>query len=285
MRGRLIARWHAGALAGLVAFASCDVLDNPVEDVIEPIEQCALPVFEPLASDVQRILVEDFTAHQCGNCPPAAIKAAELAEEHPGQVIPLAIHAGQLAVTNTEYPTDWTCEEGDEYWDDLEFQVNPVGRVNRRDTEASILLLDQWDAAVDALLGVSPPAGMQLAVNFDGATQKACVHVHTTWFEPVAGPVRLAILVVESHLEGSQLWYGNDPEFVEGYEFEHMLRGSVTGAKGLVVTENPVAGDAHQQDYVLVWNAAWAPENCELVALLTEEDGSVLQAIAVPVLE
>ena len=55
MRGRLIARWHAGALAGLVAFASCDVLDNPVEDVIEPIEQCALPVFEPLASDVQRI--------------------------------------------------------------------------------------------------------------------------------------------------------------------------------------------------------------------------------------
>jgi hypothetical protein len=64
-----------------------------------------------------------------------------------------------------------------------------------------------------------------------------------------------------------------------------MLRGSVTGAKGLVVTENPVAGDAHQQDYVLVWNAAWAPENCELVALLTEEDGSVLQAIAMPVLE
>ena len=71
------------------------------------------PAFEPLESDIQRILVEDFTAHQCGNCPPAAVKAAELLAEHPDHIVPLAIHAGELASTNVDYPIDWTCDEGE----------------------------------------------------------------------------------------------------------------------------------------------------------------------------
>ena len=59
------------------------------------------------------------------------------------------------------------------------------------------------------------------------------VHVHTTWFEDLEGQARLALLVSENHLFGPQLYYGNDPEYVADYEFEHLLRGSLTGAKGL----------------------------------------------------
>ena len=50
-------------------------------------------------------------------------------------VIPLGIHAGDLANTNDNYPTDWTCEESVVFWNDLAFQVNPVGRVNGRPTK------------------------------------------------------------------------------------------------------------------------------------------------------
>ena len=98
--------WTFAACVALVA--SCDVIDDPVLDIIQPCDSDNGPVFEPLGSDIQKVLLEDFTAHQCGNCPPAAELAHDLAVEHPGVVIPLGIHAGDLANTNDNYPTDWT---------------------------------------------------------------------------------------------------------------------------------------------------------------------------------
>jgi len=285
MRVRAWAAW--GVAVAMWGLTSCDVYDDPVIGVIAPCDESEAPEFEALTSDIQRILVEDFTAHQCGNCPPAAVKAAGYAAEHPGQVVPLAVHAGELASTNADYPTDWTCDESDVFWDDLEFQVNPVGRVNRLENETSILLLDQWDAAVEALLNASPDAGLQMVVEYDEALGKLGIHVHTTWFEAVEGPVRLALLVSENHLVGPQLYYNNPAgsEYVEDYEHEHMLRGSVTGAKGLVVAENPVAGETLQQCYAFTWNANWDASNSDLVAVLTRANGSVIQTLSVPVTE
>ncbi|MDA0729628.1 MAG: Omp28-related outer membrane protein [Bacteroidetes bacterium] len=274
------------ALAGaVIGMGSCDKLENPVIDILPPCDATTPPEFSVLTSDIQRVLVEDFTAHQCGNCPPAAVKASELAAAHPGQVIPLAIHAGELASTNNEYPTDWTCPEGDVFWDDLEFQVNPVGRVNRLETETSILLLDQWEAKVDALLGVSPVAGLQMVIDHDASSGNTGIHVHTTWFADHEGVVRLSLLVSESHLLGPQLWYGNSPEYVEEYEFEHMLRGSVTGAKGLVVAESPLAGETQQECYAFAWNNAWDAAHCDLLAVLTSDNGSVIQVLSMAVTE
>ena len=280
--------WAASSLF-LLGLSACDKFDDPVIGIIEPCDATEVPEFEPLTSDIQRILVEDFTAHQCGNCPPAAIKAAAFASSYPDQIVPLAIHAGELASTNAEYPTDWTCEESDLYWNDLEFQVNPVGRINRLDTENSILLLDQWDAAVDALLGNNASAGLQMVVEYNQETGKTGIHVHVTWFAAMNGPVRLALLVAENHLVGPQLWYSTvdppGPGFVEEYEHEHMLRGSVTGAKGLVVAENPAAGDTQQECYAFAWNNAWDAANCDLVAVLTGSDGHVIQTLSVPISE
>lgn len=281
--------WVAASAIVLMALGSCDTLDNPVVGIIAPCDDSEVPEFTALETDIQRILVEDFTAHQCGNCPPAAVKAAALLAAHPDQIVPLAIHAGELASTNEEYPTDWTCDESDIYWDDLEFQVNPVGRINRLETETSILLLDQWDAAVDALLDVMPKAGLQMVVSHDESSGNTGIHVHVTWFEALEGPARLALLVSENHLVGSQLWYTTvdppGPGYMEEYEHEHMLRGSVTGAKGLVVAENPAAGDTQQQCYAFTWNADWDASHSDLIAVLTAANGSVIQTLSVPVAE
>ena len=63
----------------LFGLNSCDKLDDPVIDVI-PVQNPNLvtPEFDPLETDMQRVLVEDFTAHQCGNCPPAAVSYTHL---------------------------------------------------------------------------------------------------------------------------------------------------------------------------------------------------------------
>ena len=52
----------------------------------------------------------------------------------------------------------------------------------------------------------------------------------------------------------AQLDYQNDPEVIENFQHNHMLRGSLSGADGLVVATDPAAGSTLQLDYTLVWS-------------------------------
>ena len=61
-------------LAFVLGLVSCDRIDDPVEGIIETIDETYdIPALEPLDTDVQRVLIEDFTGHQCGNCPNACL--------------------------------------------------------------------------------------------------------------------------------------------------------------------------------------------------------------------
>ncbi len=274
-------------LALVLGLASCDRIDDPVEGILETIDETYdIPVLEPLDSDIQRILIEDFTGHQCGNCPNANLVLNALKDANPEAIIPMAIHAGSLALTSEEYPTDWTSGEGNEYWNDLDIPVNPIGRVNRSDNEGTSLLPDQWEEALAPMLDATPVVGMQMVLDGAFDASKLFVHVHTTWFADFDGEAKLAVLILENDLVGPQLWYGNSPEYVVEYLHAHVLRGSITGAKGEVAATNPSQGDAAQFDYALTWNNEWSKTNAEVVAVLTDvATGRVLQTISQDVTE
>lgn len=125
-----------------------------------------------------------------------------------------------------------------------------------------------------------------MTVDGDFDPTKLFVHVHATWLADFEGEAKLAVLILENDLVGPQLWYGNSPEYVEEYVHAHVLRGSITGAKGEVAATNPGAGDAAQFDYALTWNDNWIKANAEVVAVLTDvATGRVLQAISQDVFE
>ena len=160
-----------GVIALGAAFLhSCDKLDNPVIEVVQTIDttDVEVPEFSPLTSAVPRVLVEDFTAHQCGNCPPAGLELVSLMDAHPDSIVPLAIHAGNLAVTNADFPIDWTCEEGDEFWGNVTLQLNPIGRVNRVNTAfGQEILPNFWADEVADQLTRTPNAGIQMVIDAD----------------------------------------------------------------------------------------------------------------------
>ena len=88
-------------LIALATFQGCDVIDDPIIPLtIGYRGEAEPPSFDPLTDGPQHVLLEDFTAHQCGNCPPAGALAAQLAEDNAGRVHPLAIHAGSLAAVS-----------------------------------------------------------------------------------------------------------------------------------------------------------------------------------------
>ena len=221
---------------GAVFLHSCDKLENPVIEVIQTLDTTAIevPEFTPITSAVPRVLVEDFTAHQCGNCPPAGLELSSLMDAHPDSIVPLAIHAGNLAVTNADFPIDWTWEEGDEFWGSLMLQLNPIGRVNRMNTEFGAEILPNfWADEVVAQLTRTPSAGIQMVLDADEVAGDLVVHAHVTWLSDVAGQPKLALLIAENHVV-CQLWYASadppGPGLVEDYDHKR-ARGSVTGIR------------------------------------------------------
>jgi hypothetical protein len=194
-----------------------------------------------------------------------------------------AIHAGNLALTDDDhFDTDWTTEEGDVFWSQLDFQANPLGRVNRAGGPGNFFAPAQWEAEVDAALAA--PARVHLALQSDyvAAAGHLNVHVHGQFFDNVAGPLNLAVLVLESDLVDYQLDYSSTPEVVPDYVFKHVLRGSLNGALGTgfgTASDGASTGDKALISFTYNWNEAWVLENSTLLAVLTGPDGTVLNVV------
>lgn len=266
----------------LLSLGGCDVIEDPVvpartgyrEDLYGP-----PPEFPSVTTPVQHVLLEDFTAHLCGNCPDAARLADELAASRPELAV-CAIHAGNLALTDDDhFDTDWTTEEGDVFWSQLDFQANPLGRVNRRGGPGNFYAPAQWEAEVDAVLAEEALVHLALKSDYVASAGHLNVHVHGQFFAETPGPLNLAVLILESDLVDYQLDYSSSPEVVPDYVFKHVLRGSLSGALGTgfgAASDGGSAGDTARVSFTYDWNDAWVLENCTLVAVLTRADGTVV---------
>ncbi|MCH2198303.1 MAG: Omp28-related outer membrane protein [Flavobacteriales bacterium] len=262
------------AIASLLV-ASCDQIDDPVVPVTTNYRADLYgdaPTFGAAPTTGVNVFIEDFTAHQCGNCPNAAVIADEIYEDHPDRVVLLAIHAGNLAVTNAEdpYSTDWVTDEGQFFWDQLDFQANPLGRINRSGGPGNFFSPPQWEDQVGSYLSNDAAVNLQMSANYVAENNHLNLHVNGQWASDYENPTNLIILFSESELYDWQLWYGNEPESVPDYHFKHTLRGSVTGPTGLSFSSGSNSGDEDQNDYTFEWNMDWIMENCEAIALVVD---------------
>ena len=272
------------ALIVLTLFSACDKIDNPVIEI--PIYREDLygpaPIFSIDATPVQRVLLEDFTGHECGNCPKAHIAAKNILASDSARVAVVAIHAGSLAAPfPPAYPDDFRTAEGTYY---LLTQVGsdqmPKGRINRQPNAKIVTNFPDWSNQVAAALQATPKANMQLKTDFQNAAGQLNIHVFSHWLESFSGQARLVVLITENDIIGSQLTYIPTPPVTDtAYHHEHVLRGSATGATGLVAFSNPSAGVSKTESYTIDWNPAWDPQHCEVIAFLTNDiDGEVINA-------
>lgn len=274
----------------LTFIAGCNIIDDPVinygsyrQDLYGP-----APVFSPLSEPHRKVLLEDFTGHDCGNCPNGHAVATTLLDQYGEDLAVVAIHAGSLAAPfPPDYPADWTTEEGEYYLlTQVGSDVMPKGRINRNPGASTIFSPSGWTNKVTEAFATDPEVNLQLDVTYVPDNQHLNVHVNSEWLQDLSGEYRLVILITESGIVAPQLWYGNDPEYVEEYDHEHMLRASVSGSTGLAVASNPQSGQINTTSYTYNWNSTWVPENCEVVAFITEgENGRILNVEKAYVIE
>jgi Outer membrane protein Omp28 len=267
-------------LASLMLLPSCDIIELPDTASLAFREDLyGTPAQPPAISDmIQRVLLEDFTGHQCGNCPEAHIVAAEILDAHPEHIALVAIHAGSLAGVFGPYTSDWTTPEGEFYlFSQIGSDQLPTGRINRVGGANSSSNFAQWQTQVTEQLAEIPQADLAISTELEIENNHINVHIRTKYGVARTGNIKLTLMFAEGPIIAPQLNYDADPELITDYEHKHMLRGTGTGATGLVVASNPTTNQEDVIHYTLPWSPTWDPQNFELIGFLTDgESGEVI---------
>jgi thiol-disulfide isomerase/thioredoxin len=266
----------------------CDVIEgDPREDFVSP---------PPDTTTTRNVLLEDFTAQLCGNCPPAAEEAKRLEQLYGSdRLVVVAFHIGSLAVpAMPKYPRDFRSQTGNDI-DNL-FKINavgiPQGMVNRVERNGRrVFTRGQWAAAVQDQFRRKPVVEIEAAATYDSTTRQIVINADVLYKQRGAADYRIAAMLVENNIIGYQKDYRRSPSDVENSRFDHLLRTSLTNTWGDALSEYEVPANQRIQRvirYTVPADVDWEVANCDIVVYVHRHNSTreVLQVIKIkPVLQ
>ncbi len=235
---------------------------------------------------VQKVLLEDYTGHDCVNCPTAAEEAHNLQNIYGDQMIMIAVHAGWFARPIPEEPAlseYYGCEAGEAWYNYFQAFANPIGMVNRVQTSPGNHLVEwgEWGSEIAALVENAPEAKISIENSFNTDTKKLETKVTTQFLAAQNDPFSLIVCITQDSIIGGQK--NNDPNvgetpLIEHYVFMHMLRASLNGDWGETLTDAIEVGTDYEKTYSVTFPDEWIPEHCHVVAFVyNEADKTILQ--------
>ncbi len=270
-------------VAVVMFFAGCDKIDPPYTTEVDHDHN------GENGEVVSRVLLEEFTGHQCPNCPEASKAAKDLKALYGDQLVILTIHAGWFANTDDDlFSYDFTTPVGSALADHFNVQQFPIGLVNRTRFGGSLLLSHSaWAEAIPQLTDQPPGFDIHIDSAYDPDENTLKVDVNVYVLESSDCNYRLSVFLTESGIVKPQKT--NDPDYpsgvIEDYEHNYVLRASFNDVWGEILNDASISpGMSFQKTYSLNWDNEWIPENSKIVAFvhhaLTEE---VMQVTASPV--
>lgn len=223
------------------------------------------PTFSANTNTDRNVLIEDFTGHQCVNCPFSTNLMEDLIATNPARIYGLGIHAGPTGltgfqVTSSAYPTVLYCDAGLEigkhFGQDIpgsSFLGNPAFCVNRAKannqftSNAGATMTNKTNTCLASTLKIN----IQAVTNYFPSTRGLFLHTEVDKIDAsLTSELALAICVVEDSLLAPQLVPGNldpdgspgDPNTPDGraeaYVHRDILRGFLDGRTfGRVLTD------------------------------------------------
>lgn len=226
---------------------------------------------------VQKILLEEFTGHQCPNCPEGSAIAQELKDFYGDRLVIMSIHAGWFArVSPGTFEYDFQTPEGDALNDFFGVVQNPIGMVNRSMVGGSRLMgPSAWGEVVSQLVEQEPASRIQLDIAYDPGSRQLELEVEVDALLPSEGPHHLSVFLTESHIIKPQRT--NHPDHpsgvIEDYNHKYVLRTALNGTFGEQLCQGPVSpGDSFSRTYALVLDEEWVADHCSLVVFVYDGD-------------
>jgi hypothetical protein len=218
----------------------------PDGDSAHYVAQGLWPTFTANTNTQRNVLIEDFTGHQCVNCPASTINMEQLIATNPDHIYGLAVHAGPTGltgfqITSAEYPTVLYCDAGLEigkhFGQDIpgsSFLGNPAFCVNR--TKASNQFTSNAGAAIanksNTCLASPIRINIQAVTNYFPSTRGLFLHTEVDKVDAsITSDLAVVVCLVEDSLVAPQLVPTSmDPDGKDdNYVHRDILRGCIDG--------------------------------------------------------
>lgn len=257
---------------------SCDEIEDPFIEMVGECGDASLPV------PIKQILIEEFTGHQCGNCPRGDEMMHTLKELYCDHIIPVSIHAGAFAELYRDYTYEYRTEDGnaiEEYFGGTANGV-PGAMLNRtkfNDTYAQAEV-SSWLNYADSLIKLEPVIDILIDTRVNNETRDINIDIDIVFIKSTADDLMLSLYFVEDSIFSLQKNYDADPVDVENYAHNHVLRDAINGVWGdQILTGNISSGDVVSKSYSYKVNSNWLIKNSSIIAFVYQSNSKeILQA-------
>jgi hypothetical protein len=265
-------------IALVAGFYSCDKVKNPTIVKATAVGSTFDSVNNASVANFKKTLLEDYTGHRCGNCPAAAKLAHSLTAQYQSSLVVIAIHAGFFSRTNSTFPTSHTCTVGNDWDGSSGFNVsaagNPNGMVNRKVYPGFTLVhKDTWATTVGLAQADPFVVKMNVSSAYDKTARALNVETKLTFLQAYPNNTKLQLVLMEDSVVGDQLDYSQNPDHIEEYDFEHMLRTAINGSWGEVAKSAPITAlsTATITNNNFSVDSKWNDKHLYLVAFVYDE--------------
>jgi hypothetical protein len=227
---------------------------------------------------VKKVLLEDYTGHTCGSCPPAGqfIVNTLFPDD---RLVAMSVHAGNFALPNNTLPnqppnsfqTDFRCQTSERWYSKFSVSFNPCGMVDRVGYPDGSHLLPYvaWQGAISGQKALSPDVRIRIKSDYSEAERTAYIAVQTIALRSLNRELKLQVVVTEDSVQDWQVWYGHTPEYEPNYLHRHVLRGAANGDFGATIYSGSVAsGTKRINASCFELTPAMDPAQCSVVAFV-----------------
>ena len=253
------------AIFGFIFFTGCEEVDDPYSHIDEVIDDFGDPAFNDTNWNDTNftgrvIMLEDFTGHTCHNCPRGTDIGEDLMELHPDNLIVTAIHNsdGFSKPELPKYPANFETETGENIR--LNFGLNffPIAMINRHDFNGNNsrgVSVELWTDYVNQLLDdpqyMDPSLDIDYMLIYNTENRLLRIFPKVSVNKAISGDVYLNVFIAENGIVSPQKDSRYNPEYIEDYVHNHMLRaGFEQNEVGVPIFSSPQAGEVYRNDNV-----------------------------------
>lgn len=254
---------------------SCDKVDNPIpkKDIVDSggiVWDDSL--YAESTATLRKIVLEEFTGHQCSQCPSGSLKIEQLVTTYGSQLIPVSLHAGSFAEPTApgtgKFESDHRTDIGEAFNDFSLFTplFYPAGMVNRivyngNRTNGK----DDWETIIQQIQNDVPKVKIKMYSLYDDSTRTIKESVETEWLSTEPNNYKLQVYVLENHIID---WQKDGSNEIQDYDHKHMMRKALNSDFGTDIPTSNSGDIFKNEDLTFILPDTWDAENCSIVALV-----------------
>lgn len=289
-----------GTLLSVLLIVGCDKIEDPYKGI--RVTTCGGEInvkdndtsYNDPTVKVRKLLCEEYTGHQCGNCPKNSKKLIDWSDnELAGKLVVLSVHAGGFAEINERdgYVLELRSPASYDLQDKYKGGNSAPSLMLNRSNSAP-LPPGKWKSTIDSVTNSSyfdqPALNFMIRNVYNAPARSGNLTIKTTFMQAMSNTnLAVSVYISEDKVIGKQTDYSIAEEYKDDYEHRYVLRGSATPTFGLGLVTGDIAVEQQAEKEVCYQiDPNWNEANCSLVIIVSDANtNQIIQVEEMPVIK